>query len=154
MSVFYFLCKSVCSSPAWYSLVWKPEYANTWIWCLTWGAPQSWEGLLMCLELLIKVFAEKGFRLVIGRSCGDTWLIAAPRHPERGSVFVENVDAFICELFDINLNYCYYNSVYYFLWKHTSPVKRLVAKKCVESCCLIVYLHLVYILAVEVKLVS
>lgn len=39
------------------------------------------------------------------------------------SVFIEDVDTFIFKLFDINLNYCYYDLVYNFLWKHISPVK-------------------------------
>jgi len=69
------------------------------------------------------VFAEKGFRLVIDNSCEDTWLITAPRHPEMGSVFIDDMDTYIRKLFDINLNYSYCNSVYYFLGKHTSPVK-------------------------------
>lgn len=62
-----------------------------------------------------KVFAEKGFPLVIDSRCEDTWLITAPGHQSMGSVFIEDADAFICKLFDIKLNYCYYNSVYYFV---------------------------------------
>lgn len=62
-----------------------------------------------------KVLAEKGFPLVTDCSCEDTWLITAPRRQEMESVFIEDVDTFIFKLFDINLNYCYYDLVYNFL---------------------------------------
>lgn len=62
-----------------------------------------------------KYLQKKGFPLVTDCSCEDTWLITAPRRQEMGSVFIEDVDTFIFKLFDINLNYCYYDLVYHFL---------------------------------------